>query len=101
MGRIGKALEHHVNGIKDKEKTLQDWKRQAIVYGIVCDLAKPLYIGGETDKMYFLLRLLRAAKKSGNSALMRKASDEMKELADKTGLEMMKDAAEASEKHIS
>ena len=46
--------------------------------------------------MYFLLRLLRAAKKSGNSDLMRKASDEMKALADKTGLEMIKDTAEAS-----
>ena len=79
VGRIRKAMEHHVNGgIKDEEKTPQDWKRQAIVSGIVCDLAKPLYIGREKEKLFFLHGLLKAAIKSGNSVLMRKASDEMK-----------------------
>ena len=60
VGRIRKAMEHHVNGIKDEEKTPQDWKRQAIVSGIVCDLAKPLYIGREKEKLFFLHGLLKA-----------------------------------------
>ena len=47
-------------------------------------------MGRETDKKTWLVRLYNAAMRSGDSVLMRKAIDEMKELADKTGLEMVK-----------
>ena len=50
VGKIREAMKHQI-GIKDEEKTLQDWKREAIVLGVVCELAKPLYIGRETEKM--------------------------------------------------
>ena len=96
VGKIRDVMKHQI-GIKDEEKTLQDWKREAIVYGIVCDLAKPIYIGRERDKMFFSVGLFEAAMKSSNSVLKRKALDEMRELADKTGLEMLKDAVDTFE----
>ena len=57
------------------------------------------YIGREKEKLFFFHGLFEAAMKSGNSALMRKASDEMKELADKTGLEMLKNEVERLKKY--
>ena len=76
---------------------IEDWKRQAIVSETIFDLAKPLYMGRETDRMMFLVNLYQAAVNSGNLALERKALDEIKELADKTGLEMMKNVVERLE----
>ena len=81
-------------GIKDEEKTLLDWKREAIANAIIFDLSKPLQIGREIQKMKYLGILYKAAVNCGNSILMRKAEDEMKELADKTGLELMKNEVE-------
>ncbi len=94
LDKIREAMNHDVFRIKDEDKSLQDWKRQAIVSEIIFDLAKPLYMGRETDKMMFLVNLYQAAINSGNSVLERKALDETKELADKTGLEMMKNQVE-------
>ena len=81
-------------GLKDEEKTLRDWKREAIVNAMIFDLSKPLQIGREIQKMKYLGILYKAAVNCGNSILMRKAEDEMKELADKTGLELMKNEVE-------
>ena len=92
---IHKTLNNKV--LKLEEETLQNWKRRAIVLGILCDLAKPLYIGRQTDKMTFLVTLFGEATKSGNSVLRKKALDEMRELVDRTGLEIIKNAVETLE----
>ena len=97
--KLRDTLDHYnLLGIMEKEeKTLKDWKREAIVTGIVCEIAKPLYMGRETEKMVFLIGLLKAARRSGNSVIRRKALNEMKELADKTGLDIMKNTVETWE----
>ena len=82
--------------MKSEEMTSRDWKRVAIVFGVISDLAKPLYMGREAEKMKNLFILHEAAMHSGDLILMRKALDDMKELANKTGLEMMKNAVEIS-----
>ena len=96
MTKIAKALSQVFDVFmkKNEEKTLQDWKKEVIVFGIVSELTKPLYIGRETNKLKLLFILFRAARNSGNPVIMRKAIDEMKELSDKTGLEMMKNEVE-------
>ena len=76
------------------EMTALDWKRLANVFGIISDLAKPLYMGREAEKMRYLSVLHKAAMNSGDSIFMKKALDDMKELADKTGLEMVKNTVE-------
>ena len=82
---------------KNEEKTLQDWKKEAIVAAIMSDLAKHLYMGRETEKMKYFFMLFRGAMKSRDSALMKKALDDMKELADKLGFESMKNEVESCE----
>ena len=94
LDKIRDAMNHDVFRIKDEDKSLEDWKRQAIVSESIFDLAKPLYMGRATDKMMLLVHLYHSAVNSGNLALVRKALDESKELADKTGLEMMKNHIE-------
>ena len=71
--------------------------REASIIETLCDLTKPLYVGRETEKIMFIIGLLKAATLSGNSFLRRKAYVEMKELVDRTGLEMMKNAVETLE----
>ena len=78
----------------DDEKTLLEWKREAVVFGIMSFFLKPVYMGKEIEKLRWLFMLHNAAMMSGNSDLMVKALDDMKELADKTGLEMVKNAVE-------
>ena len=48
--------------------------------------------------MNYLFVLHKAAMHSGDTILMKQALDEMKELADKTGLEMMKNESEMMRK---
>ncbi len=93
--KINKTLNH--KEIKREEETPQVWKRRAIVLGILCDLAKPLYIGRETEKMMYLVSLFGMAMESGNSVLKGKALDEMRELVDRTGLQIMKNAMKTLE----
>ena len=81
-----------------EEMTSIDWKRVAIVFGIISDLAKPFYMGREAEKMKYLFVLHKAATNSGDSIFMKKALDDMRELADKTGLEMMKHEVEMMRK---
>ena len=76
--------------LDDDGKAPEDWKREAIFFEMMNDLAKPLYMGRKTEKMKYIFLLFSAARFSDDSILMKKALDEMKELADKTGLEMMK-----------
>ena len=66
-----------------EEMTSRDWKRVAIVFGVISDLAKPLYMGREAEKMKYLSVLHKAAMNSGDSIIMKKALDDMKELADR------------------
>ena len=84
--------------MNDEERTSGDWKRVANVFASISDLAKPLYMGRETEKMNYLFMLHNAAMNSGDSILMKEALDEMKELADKTGLEMMRNEVEMMQK---
>ena len=71
--------------------------REASIIETLCDLTKPLYVGRETEKIMFIIGLSKAATLSGNSVLRRKAYVEMKELVDRTGLEMMKNVVETLE----
>jgi len=76
---------------KDKdEMTLLDWTREAIAFGAIVELAKPVYMERPEVKMNSLLLLAEAARESGKQALHDKAVDGMKELAEKTGLEVFK-----------
>ena len=70
--------------------TVLDWTREAIAFGAIVDLAKPVYMGRPEAKMNSLLLLAEAARESGKQALRDKAVDGMKELAEKTGLEVFK-----------
>ena len=79
---------------KEEEKTLQDWKKEAIVMGVMSDLAKPLYMGRETEKIKNYFMLFRAAMYSHDLVLMKKAHKEMEELADNSGLESMRSEAD-------
>ena len=51
-------------------------------------------MGRETERMKTYIMLFKAAMNSANLVLMRKALDYMKELADKSGLESMKNEVE-------
>ena len=81
------------SGISSKdedERTLSDWTREAIGYGAMIELSKPLYIG-RPDLMMKNLQLFRkAACKARKQALIDKAVDEIRELVKKTGLEAFK-----------
>ena len=78
-------------GSKDKdEMTLSDWTREAICWGAIVELAKPLYMGRLDLKMSILINIRKAASKARKPALVEKAVDGMKELAEKTGLEAFK-----------
>ena len=85
--------------LDDEEKTLLDWKREAVVFGIMSFLLKPVYMGKEIDKLRWLFMLHNAAMMYGDSDLMVKALNEVKELADKTGLERMKNEVERLAKY--
>ena len=86
--------------MNNKGKAPEDWKREAVFFGIMSDLAKPLYMGRETEKMKYIFMSFSAAMYSSDSILMKKALDEMKELADKTGLEMMKNEVEEVKRNL-
>ena len=93
--KIREILNHNVLGMSGKQdKTLQDWKKEAIVFGTVSDLAKSLYVGREVEKIISLVGLFQAAINSGNSELRRKTFFEMTALADKTGLEIIRNQVE-------
>ena len=78
-------------GSRDKDKmTLSDWTREAIAFGAIVELAKPVYMERPEVKMNSLLLLAEAARESGKQALRDKALDGMKELAEKTRLEVFK-----------
>jgi len=72
------------------EMTPLDWTREAITFGAIVELYKPVYIGNPMVKMNNLGVLARAARKSRKEALLEKALDGIKELAEKTGLEVFK-----------
>ena len=74
----------------EDEMTISDWMRRAIGWGAIVELAKPVYMGRPFMKMNNLLLFFRAGAKASNSALMEKAADGVKELAEETGLEAFK-----------
>ena len=81
------------SGISSKdedERTLSDWKREAIGYGAMIELSKSLYMGRPDLKMKDLQLFRKAASKARKPALMEKALDGVRELAEKTGLEAFK-----------
>ena len=85
---------------RDDEMTRLDWTRQALTYKVIVELAKPVYMGREEAKMNNFWILWRAATESRNPALLQKAFDGMKELAEKTGLEIFKKPIDEIEKII-
>ena len=75
------------NGTKDEdERTLSDWTKEAIVYGALVELSKPVYMGRVEAKMIYLWLLSRDALKAKKPALYEKAFYGIKELVEKTGL---------------
>ena len=74
----------------EDERTLSDWKREAIGYGAMIELSKSLYMGRPDLKMKDLQLFRKAASKARKPALMEKALDGVRELAEKTGLEAFK-----------
>jgi len=75
---------------EEDEMTLLDWTREALGFEEIVELTKPVYIGRPEGKMAKLLFLLKAAANARKPALLRKAVDGIKELAEKTGLEVFK-----------
>jgi len=76
-------------GFKNTAKmTLLDWRREAITFGAIAELAKTVYMGRPEAKMATLIVFWRAATESGNLDLVQKAVDGIKELAEKTRLEV-------------
>ena len=65
--------------------TFSDWTRRATGYGVIVDLAGPVYMGRPEWKMAYLLFFLYAAKNARKPILLN-----IKELAEKTGLEVFK-----------
>ena len=74
----------------DNEMTPSDWTREAIAYEPIVELAKTVYMGRPEGKMASLLLFLQYAAKARNVGLLEKAVDGIKELAEKTGLEVFK-----------
>ena len=83
-------VANRIRSKEEDEMTPLDWIREAIALGVIVDLAKPVYMGRPEAKMNNFLVLLRAAKESRKHALREKALNGMKELAEKTGLEVFK-----------
>ena len=72
------------------EMTLTDWTREALGFEEIVELTKPVYLGRPEGKMAKLLFLLKAAANARKRALFENALDGIKELAEKTGLEVFK-----------
>ena len=63
------------NRIRSKdedEMSLLDWTREAIAYGVIVELYKPVYMGSPMVKMNNLLVLSRAAEESRKEAWRRR-----------------------------
>ena len=69
-----------------KDMTLLDWTREAIGFGAIAELAKPVYMGREEMKMAEVMNFMGAAVKSDKPGLIEKARNEMITLAEKMGL---------------
>ena len=83
-------VENRIRSKDEEEMTPLDWTREAVTFGAIVELYKPVYIGNPMVKMNNLGVLARAARKSRKEALLEKALDGIKELAEKTGLEVFK-----------
>ena len=79
-------------GSKDRdERTLSDWTRLAIASGAVVELSRQVYMGRPNLKLDILQTFRGVASKARKQALVAKALDGIKELAEKTGLEAFKE----------
>ena len=91
MDKIADVILSSGIGIKEEEElTPTEWTREAIGYGAIVELSKPVYLGRPDLKMQNLASFWRAAAVARKPALMEKALDGMKELAEETGLEAFK-----------
>jgi len=70
----------------EDEMTLSDWTKEAISFGAIVELSKPVYMGRVEAKMMDLWLLSRAAFKARKPALYKKTFIEINELAEKTRL---------------
>ena len=85
MEQISKILLSIRRFENEDEMTFSDWTRRATGYGVIVDLAGPVYMGRPEWKMAYLLFFLYAAKNARKPILLN-----IKELAEKTGLEVFK-----------
>ena len=74
----------------ENEMNLSDWTSEAIAYEPIIELAETVYMGRPEGKMATLLLFLEYASKARKVGLLEKAVDGIKELAEKTGLEVFK-----------
>ena len=79
-------------GSKDMDNmTISEWTRVAIASGAVVELFRPVYMGRPDMKLSILKLFRLAAAASRKSALVVRAVDGIKDLAEKTGLEVFKE----------
>ena len=90
---IVRKMADIVSNLSSKEEddmTLLDWTREANGLEAIVDLDKSMYMGSPEGKMARLLSFLFTAVKARNPALIEKAMNEIKELAENLGLEALK-----------
>ena len=92
MRKMLDILNSNRESRKDEdEMNLSDWTKEAIAYEPIIELAKAVYMGRPEGKMANLLLFLQYASKARNVGLLEKAVNGIKELAEKTGLEVFKE----------
>ena len=83
------------NGLESQqsedEMTLLDWTRLAHALEAIVEASKSLYMGREEAKMQYYMLFFRAVVKIKNQDLLDKALGGFKELAEKTGFEVLKE----------
>ena len=92
MKKMQDIITSSAIGSKDMDNmTISEWTRVAIASGAVVELFRPVYMGRPDMKLSILKLFRLAAAGARKSALVVKAVDGIKDLAEKTGLEVFKE----------
>ena len=83
-------ITSNLSSKEEEDMTLLDWTREANGLEAIVDLDKSMYMGSPEGKMARLLSFLFTAVKARNPALIGKAMNGIKELAENLGLEALK-----------
>ena len=94
MGKMADiVVSNRIRSKDDDEMSLSDWTREASAFEALVDLDKSLYMGRPERKMANLIYFLKTAAYARRPALVVKAVDEIKELAEKTGLDVFRESS--------